>query len=320
MEAHRIALQTNILLTRARATDRRLIDDLYPGAEEAMITWVGEWEAACVERFRVREERIVAAPDGGPTRYLSVPRGEDARLGFDVPTVLRLLKPGKMWCITSGCAAAGAGAWAQNWEAYPQFASRGLYEQGGYRLGKRDIPQLKRLWTLYRGGSHRDSHALSQAVDRLNRSYSLRPIDAAERVAELVVGLEALFLYEAEEVSYRLGLRCACLLSPDPLERARVCSELRSGYLVRSRFVHGAAAPERVKLLEGPVTLEQLAARLEHRLRTAIRLFLLLLETVDEKTLKRHLLDENILAGRRSTLAQALSKPSARWLFRPRPA
>lgn len=322
MEPRRVMLETNIALTRARARDRRAFADWYSGGWGPSPDWLNAWDAVCSRRCATRPGTVIAIGADGNAFPLDilVPAQEDWDLGPDVATVLRLLKPGKMWCITDAYVVQAQQPLGSNWQAYPQFSSRGSYEHGGYTLTSNDVPQLKRLWTLYRDRRHRDSQALSQALDRFNRAYSLRPIDVAERVAELVMGLEALFLYEADELSYRLGLRCACLLSSDPVERTRICSELRSAYLVRSRFVHGAAAPEKVKVLEGRMTLEELAARLEHTLRSTIRLFLVLLDTLDEKTLKRHLLDEHILAGSKSSLAHILSRPSARWLLHPRPA
>ena len=258
MEPRRIVLDADVLLTSARARDRRAFAEWHPDGMGPSPDWLDAWHAVCLRRCGTRPGTVTAiGSDGNPFPLdILVPAQEDWDLGPDIATVLRLLKPGKMWCITDAYVIQAQQPLGSNWQAYPQFGSRGSYEHGDYTLTSNDIPQLKRLWTLYRERRHRDSQALSQALDRFNRSYSLRPIDVAERVAELVMGLEALFLYEAEELSYRLGLRCACLLSPDPLERAQICSELRSGYLVRSRFVHGTAAPEKVKVLEGRVTLE----------------------------------------------------------------
>lgn len=327
MEPRRVLLEPDIALARARRKDSRAFAQLYgrdpaAGGLLSPSDWLNAWKHVCLRRFGVEPRTTTAvAPDGTPSELqVLMPEQEDVYLGLDVPTVLRLLKPGKMWCITFACVAQGHHPWGSNWEAYPEFACRGGYEDGDYTLARSDVAQLKRLWRLYRHGRHRDSQALSQALDRFNRSYSLRPIDVGERVTDLAMGLEALFVYEVDELGYRLGLRCACLLSPEPVERARICEEVRSGYRVRSHFVHGLSPPHSVSVLGSRLTLDQLAAALEHRLRTAIRLFIGLLDTFDEKTLKRRLLDEHILAGSASALAHTLSTPSAQWLSNPRPA
>jgi len=238
-------------------------------------------------------------------------------------TALRLTKPG--WCSPAFAFVTQAGAvvFESSSQGSPEFAwQRRPWFTGqlDYELTSADAPLLRGMWDLSRAVLDRDDlPSLRQGISSFNRAYDHRPIDVAHRIAELVAGLEALFVYESEEVGYRLGLRCACLLESRPTERARIRDEIRAAYLVRSRVVHGQAPPRTVKVVGTRVSLEELAPVVEERLRVAIRLFLHLVRSIDEKTLKQRLLDQHILAGSESPLADALTAAAAEGLLPPSP-
>ncbi|MBC7330554.1 hypothetical protein H5T88_09380 [bacterium] len=60
-----------------------------------------------------------------------------------------------------------------------------------------------------------------------------------ERVAKVVMGLEALLMLEEQEASYRLRLRAAKLLGLLGFDAVDVKNRLREAYKIRSGYVHG---------------------------------------------------------------------------------
>lgn len=113
-------------------------------------------------------------------------------------------------------------------------------------LHKMDEEKLKRfiqcLETLvppkfYRFGEGEISH-LTIAFDRYNDAL-LRISILEERIANTVMGLEALLLEETQELSYRLGLRIAKIFSLAGDDGKKIREILKDAYKIRSTFAHG---------------------------------------------------------------------------------
>jgi hypothetical protein len=110
-----------------------------------------------------------------------------------------------------------------------------------------DEPRLKEFWSALDPAlpRHLYERIPSGTVDYLRVAYErycaaiLRRDSFEERIANAVMGLEALFLEEKQEVSYRCRLRAARALSylrEDPQE---VFDRLRYAYDARNAFAHG---------------------------------------------------------------------------------
>jgi hypothetical protein len=247
------------------------------------------------------------------------PANTPEQLGLQVCTTLRLLSDA--WCsaplllVVDGSSvvfeSSGAAHPEQAWNLRPHSAA----DVTAGLISVTDTPILRLLWALVGRAWREDNPGLEQALTAFDRSWSYRPIDAAECTAELVRGLEALFVYETEEVSYRLGLRCACLLSDDLPARTSIRAELKAAYDVRSRVVHGSPIPNTVKIQGQRLELDEFVPRLRQTARMAICSFLLLLSRFREGTIKRELLDEHVLAGRGSRVWKVLASPLARRLL-----
>ena len=105
---------------------------------------------------------------------------------------------------------------------------------------------LKRFWHTMSALLPKDVYALhSKQVNHITLAYDrysdglLQNGIVERRIANAVMGLEALFLEEAQELSYRLGLRIAktlSLLGRNPLEVREV---IQDAYAIRSAFAHG---------------------------------------------------------------------------------
>ena len=115
-----------------------------------------------------------------------------------------------------------------------------------YVIAPEDEPLLQRFWQTvtpklptdiyhFRG---RASHT-TLAYDRYSDGVLQNGI-IERRIANAIMGLEALFLREKDELSYRLGLRVGKLISIvcnyNPLE---VAESLKDAYEIRSAFAHG---------------------------------------------------------------------------------
>jgi len=132
-------------------------------------------------------------------------------------------------------------------------------------LRRRDIENLRQLMACFRRtglGLHETeilSHkwirimALGMKERRKARSlYREVALSAFERanehgphyvdcLADFIVALEALYLHETDELSYRLGNRVATLLGQSAKRRAEIQDEVRSFYRDRNYLIHGTA-------------------------------------------------------------------------------
>ena len=211
-------------------------------------------------------------------------------------TPLRLLKAGKV-----GSPGALASTLTGQWEALEWWANPELvaprFGDPPYSLLATDVRRLRRLWDLFGRIDWAKCPSLAQATRRFNRSYSCRPGDQAERMTELVAALEALFLYETDELAYRLALRASYFLAPRSAARRDIFDLLKAAYGVRSKVVHGERPPKTARLRGVDVALEPLTNVVEDLVRRSLVRYTSVVRTVSEAKLKRTLLDDLILQG-----------------------
>jgi len=251
----------------------------------------------------------------GETEHLlcvmSVLHGIDAlakeRPFISLLTPLRLLKAGKVGspgALTSTL----SGQWeALEWWANPELVAPRLGDPP-YSLLATDVRRLRTLWELFGRIDWAKCPSLAQATRRFNRSYSYRPGDQAERMTELVAALEALFLYETDELAYRLALRASYFLSSRPAARANIFDLLKAAYRVRSKVVHGERPPKTVRVRGANAPLEDVANAVAHIVRASLTRYMSAVQTASENKLKRTLFDDLILQGGQSTLPRALKR------------
>jgi hypothetical protein len=115
-----------------------------------------------------------------------------------------------------------------------------------YVIRTEDEPSLKQFWQTMGPSLPREIYGFQKRVSHITLAYD-RYSDALllngileRRMASAVMGLEALFLMENQELSNRLSLRVSKLVSlisnQKPLE---VRSMLKDAYEIRSTFAHG---------------------------------------------------------------------------------
>ncbi len=310
LERQRVHLDDKVIIRRATTSHRKLLDESPFAGHLLTLPYSGEidqalWAASVTSPFEGELVTRDVAGDHATVR-INTPEG----LGLQVCTILRLINDA--WCSAPVLVVADRkSTWYEsNAMAFPEYAWASRphsHEAAPLTIVAGDPPVLRLLWHLTSEALTAGNPGLRQAIMAFNRSWSYRPIDAAECIAELVRGLEALFVYESVEVSYRLGLRCACLLSNDPRVRTSMRAQLKAGYDVRSKVVHGSSIPRSVKIEGKSVDLRDFAPSIRSTLRLAIGSFLLLLPALKEDEFKKKLLDDHILSGSVSDISKVLT-------------
>lgn len=164
---------------------------------------------------------------------------------------------------------------------YPQIAPRWKNYSHPYNLPS-DLSTMKSLVSRFW-----DRKIEADNVVRLfNKSFVER--DLEDKLNGLVFALEHLYLMGESEKSYlnyKLAIRCAFLLSEDPVSRKQIFQNVREGYNTRSKIVHRGA-----RLTDDEKTMN-LIIELETYLRKSIRRYL-----ENPEIFKSSQLDDRILS------------------------
>lgn len=152
-----------------------------------------------------------------------------------------------------------------------------------YLISQEDEIRLKNIWQNLSLAMPRDLYDFQKQVNHLTLAYD-RYSDALlqngifeRRVANAMMGLEALLLDENQELSYRIGLRVSKLFSflgENPLQVREI---VRKAYDIRSKFAHGGhlTYKERKKLESKYGDLKNILLPLLNYLRTSIVVMIL---------------------------------------------
>lgn len=133
------------------------------------------------------------------------------------------------------------GGWGQDFGTH---VFRGPFQ---YELVPESGPSLARFWRMIwdripQGFFWRqlpdDPGALVLAYERYCDALRQDAL-VSRRIANAVMGLEALFLDGGAELSFKLRMRVAALLGPLSEKPDRICKVMKTAYASRSSFVHG---------------------------------------------------------------------------------
>jgi len=166
---------------------------------------------------------------------------------------------------------------------------------GTYSLASNEVKRLADLYSVVKALDGPQFRRLKVAVLRFDFSYdsalAYSPID-------LMTALEALYLDNEPELTYKLAIRASYLLGDKPERRNDIFSTLKAAYYVRSKLVHGGKVPPNVSIAPGvAISSLELTQRIRAILRESILAFLNLLKSTTHKELVKTLLDKNVLAG-----------------------
>lgn len=124
--------------------------------------------------------------------------------------------------------------------------------------------------------------AYMRYVDALNKDHEIEP-----RIANTMMGLESIYLKDAgelQELSYRLRLRIAKIMSFFGYDPHEVRTVVRDGYNIRSKFVHGSSLSfdSKTDLEEKHGKVQNILSKLLDLLRISIVISLMLYVNKDE--------------------------------------
>lgn len=192
----------------------------------------------------------------------------------DIIMVLRLLKASELRCpgvvtFRRGWRLAGMLQWNTRAVSRPSF--------GSCLLDEKDVSLLTSLWRTLKGGLLEKARFrfLGTALRRLN--YSFDRSLPEDRLVDLLIGAESLFLHDATEpaergeLRFRLALRGAMFVAHPAYSRRQVYQVLSRAYAARSAIVHGGEA-RKTALPDAPdADLRRFVAAVEEILRLGLR-------------------------------------------------
>lgn len=197
-------------------------------------------------------------------------------------SVLRLLKKGEVYFrkVISSPA---------SWQTeLATFSTGNLYpEKYGerYKLAKSEVEEFKEFWKDFLTFDFDKNKFLDVAIRRLD--YGITRNKPEDKLIDYIIALEALFLVDEGELSYRLSIRTATFLD----KNKTVFEDVRTAYSLRNKIVHGSPEPL-------PGDFAELVSRIEEYLRESIKRFLKMIRTQNHeeiiKSMDKRIFEKNI--------------------------
>lgn len=111
----------------------------------------------------------------------------------------------------------------------------GLYDMSDSKL--KDFWEFfNRYWAILQGKPQKKPNPIQIALLRFSSSYEKMTL--TDRLIELMIAMEAMF-GDREYHTYKIPLRCACLLFPPGEARKGAFERIKKMYDARSRILHG---------------------------------------------------------------------------------
>lgn len=147
---------------------------------------------------------------------------------------LRLFKAGKCTMDTFRIAKGGAfGPSMYGWGGRTVLSSRGSL----YSLTAEEVPQLQAFWPIVLELMNQEKHYLQLPARRLQFGGERSRLE--DSLIDYMIGLESLLGEGNAEISYRMAMRGAVILSSGSTGRFNKFKNLRNLYDLRSKIVHG---------------------------------------------------------------------------------
>jgi len=164
-----------------------------------------------------------------------------------------------------------------------------------YTLKGGEIKRLQQIYNQLASLNHRSQNFLGIPLGRFHDSYERR--NERDKLIDLCVALESLYVREKDELAYRLALRCAYFLERDEAKLEETFRAVRDIYNARSKIVHGTSGQPNEEQLEKLVTeAEEYVRQSICKLLSDIGYIGKISKKLQEKEL--HFLDEVILKKR----------------------
>lgn len=190
----------------------------------------------------------------------------------DVLTALRLLKHGGLVC--PGEVSAHETILFQS-GLHHRFRPTQPLARCNYELAELEAVDLRNLWSDLTSGRLEQDGFLRMALRRFNMAFDRDQLE--DRIVDLMIGAESLFLHDARpatdrgELRFRLAVRAAKFVDSPRYTRRQVFDLMRKAYSVRNQVVHGQSIGN-TSLPDNPdATLGELTLAVADVLRLAIR-------------------------------------------------
>lgn len=156
----------------------------------------------------------------------------------DVLTLLRLFKGGS---ISSPGTVSSFHGWICEDMVYPRHRSSGRRPGPLYQLTTDEHVQLQRLWQDLTGRQLKDDRLRFSSVALRRFNFAFDRYDPEDRLIDLLIGAEALFLRDKQELALKLALRAAKFMKQSSGEytEREVFDIMASAYKARGAIVHG---------------------------------------------------------------------------------
>jgi Apea-like HEPN len=165
-------------------------------------------------------------------------------------TILKLFAVSEVYIkyTTTGTDSLMSGVWTEN--TYKSATNLSESTPPNFYVTKEHEPKLAAFFNYMQThmpnliGLNRKTDHLSVSFDRYTDACT-KSGTFERKVMNAIMGLEALYLNENMELSYKLAMRCSKTMSLcglDPLETKRT---IKAGYAIRSIFAHGAYLTKR---------------------------------------------------------------------------
>ena len=144
-------------------------------------------------------------------------------------------------------------------------------------VGQPEIEEAKRLYKiLYKilfelnqvGLNSKDRKKLQIVIGRWIKSTANKDIE--DKIIDLVIAFEALYLPDAGESTFKLAVRASWHLGSGKEDRKKLLTEFKELYKCRSAVVHGGELKESVTIEEDTVPMSELIKKSQDRCRESI--------------------------------------------------
>lgn len=160
-----------------------------------------------------------------------------------------------------------------------------------FELKSEEIESMQQIYKQLTSLNEHDRKFLGIPLGRFHDSYE-RP-NERDKLIDLCIALESLYVREKDELAYRLALRCACFLEGGQGELENTFHRVKNIYDRRSEIVHGTAKDLAEEQLSRLVTeAEEYVRRSICKLLSDIRLISRISKKPDKNEL--HFLDKAI--------------------------
>jgi hypothetical protein len=163
-----------------------------------------------------------------------------------------------------------------------------------YHLNNEEIKQFKEFYSSVNSRMSKmaelENRIITLAIKRFNNSYER--YNHEDRLIDLMIAFEALYLPEKDELALRLALRTAVMLEKTREKRSEIYKYLKAAYNTRSNIVHGEPIGSSVKVGRNNIILEYFVDKIQQYARMSISAMIKALPTKSHKELIANLDDQ----------------------------